>query len=505
VARLDLYCVLGGLTLYGLTVTAFSTATRRIAVIVALLAFAVVHVLVSVVQFGLGKNFDLLFSALADVAHSTRGSGIFVDPDHLAGLLELLGILGLSITAWSRWPNWSRVLVGYLTAISYLGLALTGSRGGYLSAVASLCLFCLLSFLALRAGGSARLARFGGIGLAIVIVTISAVWLLIQQNPSLQTQINNIRNVDQGRLQLWQAAIEQWRLHPLVGTGSGTYLYYGREFRSPEMQMDPVDVHNDYLNLLCEYGFVGVIGFLIFFGAHVSQGLRAFAQLGPKRIAAGSSLRSDRLALTIGALCAIGAYVVHSAVDFNMHIPANALLVAFIFALLANPGLRTDNPPSFSSGAKLCTISLAVILLFQCSRLLPGEYYAEGAREALRDEDPSAAIDLAEKALTHEKQNPNIYFYLGRALVSLGNEDGRTAERPALNDRALEVFDQARRLAPLDETYPLDMARIYDRLGRFGEAEKMFALARERDPRSEAVEQLYQNHLEAQKPSDNAR
>ncbi len=496
VARLDLYCVLGGLTLYGIILTAYFSSSRRIALILGLLAFATVHVLVSVVEFGLGRNYDLLFPTLARVAHNPRAAGLFVDPDHLAGLLEVLGILGLSITAWSRWPNWARVFLGYLTAVCYFGLILTGSRGGYLSAATSLIVFCLMSFLTLRAASLTHVAKFGGGGLILFGLILYASWFFIHENPGLQKQMETIATPDEGRLDLWQAAIEQWRLHPIVGTGSGTYLYYGRQFRAPQMQEDPVDVHNDYLNLLCEYGLLGMLGFAFFFGAHVHRGLKAFYHLGPRRIADGSSLRSDRLALTIGALCAIAAYVVHSFVDFNFHIPANALLFAIVFGLLANPGIQTLAPETPVVPLKPLIMTLALLLLLQCVRLIPGEYFALSARDALYNDDPATAIVLAEKALTKETRNPDIYFYLGRALVASANSDERKTNREVLYTRALQAFEQARGLAPLDGTYPLELARVYDRLGRFNEAESMLNLARERDPRSDSVAAIYKAHLE---------
>lgn len=499
VARADIYNVLTCLILYGLTVTAFFRSSRRISVIAGLLAFAVVHVFVTVVQFGFAKNFDLLLPSLANVENGPRGSGLYIDPDHLAGLLEVLGVLGLSITVWSRWPHWSRVIVGYLTAICYLGLALTGSRGGYWSAITSLFVFCGLSFATLRSAGEKRFLKFGAIGIFFLIATVVAVLALFQKNDELRAR--SMTQVDRGRLDRWQAAIEQWKLRPLVGTGSGTYLYYGREFRAPSMQDDAVEVHNDYLHLLCEYGLTGALAFIFFFSVHLRRGWQTFMRLGPRRLSAGSSLRSDRLALNIGALCAISAYVVHSTVDFNLHIPANALVLAFVFGLIANPALETSVSRRFNITARVCVIILALALLFEAVRLIPGELYTEKSRVALRDEDPTTARKFAEKALSYGKQNPNTFFYLGRSLVSLGDQSDQIAERPALYDCALRTFDQARHLVPLDGTFPLEMARVYDRVGRFDEAEKMFVLARQRDPRSETVEQLYQSHLKREKES----
>ncbi|HEY4283696.1 MAG TPA: hypothetical protein VGM62_11590, partial [Chthoniobacterales bacterium] len=112
-ARADLYSILAALTIYGLTVTALSSSGRRIALIISLLAFAVCHVLVAFVQFGIGQNF-IVVPFLQHLPAGDRARGFYENPDHLAGLLEILGILGLSLACWSRLPKWARVVVGYL-------------------------------------------------------------------------------------------------------------------------------------------------------------------------------------------------------------------------------------------------------------------------------------------------------------------------------------------------------------------------------------------------------
>ena len=358
-----------------------------------------------------------------DIEH--RASGLYLNPAHLAGLLEVLGPLGLGITCWSRWPKWGRVITGYVTGGCYLGLILTGSRGGYVSAFVSLLVFTFLSILVSRAGGLALYRKIGIGSLIALAIVLSAGFFLISHNSSLDERFRKIAAVDIGRVELWRAAIAQWKLQPLIGTGSGTYLYYGRQFRAETMQSDPVLVHDEYLQLLCEYGLVGLIAFGFFLAAHLHRGWRNFARLGPHRVSADGSLLGNRLALTIGALSALAACAVHSAVDFNMHIPANALLVPFLFGILANPGARMDAetpaaPLDFVPRASVALFGL--ILFIQCVRFLPGEYFAKCARHAVEDERPSAAIACANTALKYEQRNPDIFFYLGRALMALADQ-----------------------------------------------------------------------------------
>ena len=501
VARADLYLVLAAVAIYGLTVTGMSSSTRRISLIIALLMFGVCHVLVATIQFGIGHNF-IVTPFLKTLAVGERARGFYENPDHLAGLLEIIGIFGLSIAWWSRRPGSLKVLIGFLALTAYIGLALTGSRGGYLSAAASLVIFAVLSVVTLRAGGATLFRKYGAIGLIVLTAGLIGGWFLMQQSPAIKRRMTEIVSVDHGRLDLWDASVEQWKLQPLIGTGSGTYLYYGREFRAERMQGDPTVVHNDYLHLLCEYGVIGAMAFLIFFLAHLRYASQTFVRLGPKRLSAGTLPVSDRLALNIGALSATGAYIVHSMVDFNMHVPANALLMAFVFGILADPG-RTHHArePStnFALIPRLVTAVVGVVLLFQCIRLLPGEYFAERASIALENEDPDVAVEMATKALVYEQRNPKIYFYLGRALGALGNEKHRSEKRNSYYNAALGAFERAHRLAPLDGFYPLDMAFIYDQMGRFAEAEWMYGVARSRDPRLTMMSELYQAHLEAWK------
>ncbi len=469
----------------------------RLTVILILLTVSLAHVMIGLVQFTRGDNF-MLIPFLQRVDYGQRASGFYVCPNHLAGLLEVIGIFGVSLTCWSRWPIWSKLLVGYATAVCYVGLALTGSRGGYLSGIASLLAFGGLSLVVLRSARPRRLLKVGAgglSGLAIIVVTAA---LLIHQNGFLSQRAANIIDTKNMRVDLWRAALQQWELQPIFGTGSGTYRWYGRQFRTAQVQNDPIDVHNDYLHLLCEYGLVGAVGFCLFFSAHLRRGWKGLRRFGCRIASGHRSLLSNRLALNIGALSAIAAYVVHSAIDFNLHIPANALLLAFVFGILANPGNSNDSnspPEAPVIIPRLATALLGAILLIQGGRLMPGEYYADRARTALRDENPTASILWADKALWYERQNPHIHFYRGRALGALATEEERDGERMRLLENALASFQDAHRLAPLDGNYALDVAIILDRMGRFAEAEDAYTLARQRDPRAEAVSEFYHFHL----------
>lgn len=497
IARADLYSVLGGLIVYVFVACYFTDARWRMRLIIALLWIGVAHVAVGALQFKRGDNF-MPIAFLQRFDYGRRASGFYICPNHLAGLLEVLGVFGASFVCWSRSPAWSKLLTGYATALCYVGLALTGSRGGYMSAIASLIVFAAASLIALRNAGKTALARIGGpvaaIGAALVVIAA----VLILRNDFLGNRAQTVFDVHNARRDLWHAAFQQWKLAPIIGTGSATYLYYGREFRTARMQLDPVQVHNDYLQLLAEYGIIGVALLAVFLGAHVRRGWQTFRQLGSVRMSDSPRIASNKLALNIGALAAITALAVHSFVDFNLHIPANVLLMALVFGLVANDGARgsVETTERTAQRWRLLLPALGLLVIVQTARLWPAEWFTEKARTALRDRKGAQALQFAQRALSYERANPALFLYEGRARVLLGDSMADRRARNSFYRAALDSFADGRRLAPRDVTLAVEMALTYDALGRYAEAEWIFTDATKLDPHSDALRGYYAAHIE---------
>jgi tetratricopeptide (TPR) repeat protein len=350
----------------------------------------------------------------------------------------------------------------------------------------------------MRATGSALHVRLGIACLAVLVLAALGAFLVIRNSDFLTTRAKTVIDKDV-RLDFWRAAAKQWQIGPVLGTGSRTYLYYARRFREPYVQMDPVYTHNDYLQLLAEYGVAGFLAFLIFLGAHLRNGLISARRLGPRRISATQRVRGNRMALNVGALAAVAAYAVHSFFDFNLHIPANLLLLAFVFGILADSTAPEERPvpdrgwPIFAA-ASLAGLSL--LLAVQICRLAPGEWYAERARTALRDQRPLAAMAMALKGVSAEKGNPQLYYYLGRAYYLSGERQSTAAASASFYQAAIPAYEEAQRLAPMDDSYPLELAFTLDSLSRFAEAEWLFYDARKLDPKSNAVRRYYEAHLQ---------
>jgi O-antigen ligase len=500
IARTDIYSVLAGLVVYFVTAYVLTSAQQRLAFISCLLVAAVAHVLVGVLQFRDASNF-MPIPWLQRFDYGARASGFYVCPNHLAGLLEVLGIFGASMVCWSRWPVWAKLLVGYAVGVCYVGIILTGSRGGYLSTAASLFVFAVLSVAVLRHTTGGLFWKVTAAGVLAALIAGLAVVYGVGKSAALSSRAHNTFEMSNVRFELWDAALQQWKVSPLLGTGSATYLYYGRLFRAESMQRDPVYVHNDYLQLLSEYGLIGFAGMLLFVGVHLWRGTHNFRRLGPKRVAVSPRLLSNALALNIGALAAVASYVVHSALDFNLHIPANLLLMAFVFGILANDGIaRQSDAARVQHGFpfwRLVVPALGLFVLVQSARLFPGEYLAERSRAALRDDQPLAAAHLANRALAFDSENPDLHFYLGLARLANAERFSDLPEAAASFYReATLALERARSIAPQETIYALELAMALDAQQRFAEAEAVYYDALQLDPRSSSIRRYYDGHLE---------
>jgi O-antigen ligase len=499
-AREDAFSVLACLVIYFCVACGLTDTSRRFAFIFFLLVLAMIQTAIGAIQFKDGHNF-MPFPFLERFDYGSRASGFYVCPNHLAGFLEVVGLFGLGAICWGRWARWTRLVLIYLVGVCYLGLALTISRAGYVSTGVGLVVFAAISLTALSRSRTKHFWKVAVLGIIAAILVMIAAFFLANKSFYLSARAHSaVEDTDNVRFSLWEAALKQARLNPLLGTGSKTYLYYGRQFRSERIQEDPVDAHNDYLHLLAEYGWAGIAGFVFFLGVHLVRAWRNINRLGRRHHGRSGRILSNRMALQISALAAVVTYMVHSAFDFNLHIPANALLLAFVFGIIANPGLERDELTGWWGKGSLIfwrglTAGIGVFLLVQGVRLLPAEYFSEQSRVALRKERPVDAAKYAMRGLASEHQNPSLYDYLGRARAAQGNLSSDQSRRSALFESAIIPIENARDLAPRDVYFTVELALIYDALGRFQEAENRFQAALQLDPKSARLRQDYEEHL----------
>jgi tetratricopeptide (TPR) repeat protein len=216
------------------------------------------------------------------------------------------------------------------------------------------------------------------------------------------------------------------------------------------------------------------------------------------------------VALTIGALSGLIALLGHSLVDFNFHIPANTMLAAFLFGILARPTRGTAGPDAQGREGRgqwlrwFAPVAGSAVMVLVWWRM-PGEYFAEGARVALRNKQYLESQRFAESGLAYERKNPDLFYYLGEAIRGRSAEDPELMMQLALWETSAEAFEEGLLLFPQDTRLLLKFGEALDTLRRFPEAEVIFQRAIANDPNFGNVYAYYGYHWLAQGRMTEAR
>jgi O-antigen ligase len=515
----DFYQVIACLIVYLLTTTVITDVRSRLWVVFSLLGLAVVEIGFGLRQFAQGDNW-MPFGFLRPEGGGFRASGSLISPIHYGGLMEAVGVFAFALAFWGQGRNWIRLLFGYIGVLCYAGVAISGSRGAYLSSVFSLVIFALLNFWIVKRVRPEKFYRVVSITIVGGIALILGAGALMMKSPALKKRVTTMLNQDlkildyaaavqagakEGRPPIdiriynWQAAIDQINVSPVWGTGSGTHLYYGRLFRRPQLQPDPIHAHSDYLELVAEYGLVGAAGMALFLLFHIVNGLRRFAsniRHDFKDISPYEPAQSNDLALTLGSLAAVAAYLAHSVVDFNLHIPGHALIFAFIFGILASPrASKRDNPLALEIPFRLALPALGVWMAISGLTKFAGEYWCEKCRVALRKRQFAESIRLGERAQANEMRNFELHFHLAEARRKLANDALDLAEKRKLLESSLEAYDASLQVFPYDEHVLIRKAQALDSLSRYAEARAHYQKAIENDPNLGVLHAYYAQHL----------
>jgi O-antigen ligase len=485
-ARVDFFLALGGLVVYLVCALYLSGTTERFEITLILVLMGVAHLAVGIFQFKDQANFMAL-PWIFRPDYSFRASGFYIAPNHLATLLGMLAVLTLSICCWSRVALGTRAFAFYGFIVALTGIALTGSRIGYYSTGAGVALFAALSaWLARRFNRP----NFFGVAMAtaLLLTGVVAVSLLfVVRSEIYEKRLRHVRDPSRLAEQLAPAAWQQHQLEPTFGTGSGTFYYYGRQFHGPGVQNDPQHVHNEYLELLAEYGWVGAALFAAFLLSHLAVAVSALFRVLSLKLQPTALTASNELATVVGSLCALGIGLAQATHDFPFHLPGNALVAAFLFAMLANPTVETASrrqrrplPPWLGVAVPV----LALLLLGAGLRLLLPSVTAERARTALRDNDYQAALDLSHRATTGDPVNADAHYLEGEAARYLALEAADPARALELRHQAATSFETGLKHFPQDVRLLLKLGQVRDDLGDFTAGSDCFDRALAAEPNS---------------------
>ena len=416
--------------------------------------------------------------------YTGRASGTFISPNNLAGFLEMLLPLAVAFLLAGRVKVITRILLAYAAAAIAAGLAVTLSRGGWVAAAAGM-LALLLCLLAHR---NHRLRA----ALLLVVLIAGGIFFVSNYLSKTTGYLQHVKGKSAGsgildldvRLKLAQAAERMWLDHFWWGVGPGHFDYRFREYRPEAVQLRPDRAHNDYANLLADWGATGgilVLAGMALFGAGL---IRTWPHIrrGEKDFGSG---QSNRYAFFLGANAGLFALAVHSAADFNLHIPANALVGVTLLALLTS-NLRFATERYWLNARRPARLALTLALAGGAV-YLGGQEWRRGHEtywlaQADRFPDyfsPERAAAL-EKAFAGEPNNFETAYDLGEMFRAESFNGGDHFAAQA--EEAMRWLARARELDPFDAYSWLRCGMCLDWLGRHDEAEKYYDRAEALDP-----------------------
>lgn len=284
--------------------------------------------------------FSGLFQAMygAVMALSTPGSvatGTYFNRNHLAGYLEMTIAVGIGLliallgsasgaTLKKKVLNIFRLLLSAKArlraslVIMVIALVLTHSRMGNTA-----------FFVSLLTTGTIGLvfSKYATRSVVILLVSLVLIDILIVGQwfglEKLKQRLEQTSAATEIRDEVDIYALRQWQDYRLSGSGLGSFYVVFPQYRGSDIPVYHLQTHNDYLQFATETGVIG----LILLGLITVSSLFA-ALLAQYR-------RRDPLmrGMSFASIMGITAILIHSSVDFNLQIPANAATFVVILAL----------------------------------------------------------------------------------------------------------------------------------------------------------------------------
>src|SRR5258706_8110236 len=270
------------------------------------------------------------------IRHGESASGTYVNRNHFAGFLEMslaigIGLLiaGLSDRSADTWKQFVRQTIEWILSpkmvlrlslcVLVIALTTTHSRMGNAAFFISLLVAGVAGIaLSRRATRNTVLLLASLIAIDLFIV---GSWFGVEKLAARMQQVT-VEEAQQ-REEPVGYALNIIKDYPVVGAGPGSFYVTFPRYRQEKIATFTDHAHNDYVEIAAESGLLG----LALLGTFVVMSLAAalFAQWQ----------RPDPLMRGMSFACVMGvtAILIHSWVDFNLQIPANAALFMVVLAL----------------------------------------------------------------------------------------------------------------------------------------------------------------------------
>jgi O-antigen ligase len=319
---------------------AVGLATRQLQVLIKVfLGVAAAQAILGLIQYGDGAG-SVFYLGNEYMAGSAAGT--YINRNHLAGLLEMALPLVLALltatVGHSRQHRSHRrrrkknlrqrfahlgelrinqaALYGAVSLAVLLGLVFTRSRAGISLAMLGI-LLCTLVF-SNRLGGKNVYGLVGtltviGLSLAVMIGLVPVLVRFAYQD-----------SLADGRWSIFAGVLQGMGEFFPLGSGVGTFMDVFHRYHPQDVPGVLINrAHNDYIEWILENGLVAAVMLVLFTVLYLYQWSRVWCR------GTWSIFRFAQ----VGAGIALLLMALHTFVDFNLHIPANAIFFAFLAAV----------------------------------------------------------------------------------------------------------------------------------------------------------------------------
>jgi O-antigen ligase len=208
-----------------------------------------------------------------------------------------------------------------------------------------------------------------------------------------------------GRIEHWRVAVVDYRNHPVLGSGAGTYEQNWYRLRRNDLTIR--DAHSLYLEVLAE---VGPLGLLLLLGTLAVP------------LVALTRARSDTH--VPAAAGAFAAFLVHAGIDWDWEVvglTVTAILVGSVGLLAAGPG-----SPSIALGrrTRVALVSVAGVAAAFAFVSFAGNREVAASERAVSQGNPAPAAARARQAIRLLRWSPEPWVALGDAQLAGGDRAG---------------------------------------------------------------------------------
>ena len=410
-------------------------------------------------------------------------TGTYINRNHLAGFMEMCLLLAAAYSAGISTRNYQRkgmpqptdglgsriaryvvsgeksinkrILALFCGVVAGLGLIFSASRGGIIAAAGGM--LCMSLLFTLR-----RNHRRKG----LVLFCLFGAILLYASLIGVEYPLERFKFFDrdfEARSRYTQKTMNIFRDYPLTGIGLGNFTHVYPKYQAAEDKKTFIQhAHNDWAEFLAEGG---IIGFCL---------LIAGSSYVIYRFLITWKERRDPFSICVGIspLPVMTAVAIHAYSDFNLHIPANFLMLSAILAI-GWSALR----PRRSHGADKADIgyykiplkyrgtfflALFLGLIFWTGYWTVRHFIAEAFCNTVtnstlnRDQNPPLAE--IRKAIVWDKSNAQYWHKLARELrriqdAELSNPDVKMEDSAPRRMEPIRALERAVQLNPFCSEY----------------------------------------------------